>query len=229
MKALRRSIRSEDTYASRKQYFFEESPGRQAQEKVFAILSPLVDCSEPLQSGWSFLFPPGLSSHNICLKLNWMNPCLNQWFSEQMSLFLLLPLTLQLTQSSFPTRCPHLPLLVFHPSLTSLLLDQMTIFSFSSFLTPASPPSPDCPSHFKNVASLSPHDITRCRFFSFFSSSPCQFALLTPSQLGPSIPVSRPTLFPCGTPILWSPIFISFRSHRTHISSQTSLLIFTLL
>ena len=72
-----------------------------------------------------------------------------------MSLFLPLPLTLQLTQSSFPTRCPHLPLLVFQPSSTSLLLDQVTIFSFSSFLTSASPPPPDCPSHFKNVASLS--------------------------------------------------------------------------
>lgn len=129
---------------------------------------------------WSFLFPPGLSSHNICLKLNRMNPCLNQWFSEQVSLFLPLPLTLQLTQSSFPTRCPHLPLLVFQPSLTSLLLDQVTIFSFSSFLTSASPPSPDCPSHFKNVASLSLRDITHCRFF---------FLLFQSLSGSPSLPV----------------------------------------
>ena len=145
-----------------------------------------------------------------------MNPCLNQWFSEQVSLFLPLPLTLQLTQSSFPTRCPHLPLLVFQPSLTSLLLDQVTIFSFSSFLTSASPPSPDCPSHFKNVASLSLHDITHCRFF---------FLLFQSLSGSPSLPVHSAGSFstwslntsvqahslPMWLP--WSPISVSFRSH----------------
>lgn len=106
--------------------------GKGGREKV---LTSFVSSSR-LYWAWFFIFPQDWAACNICLKRNWMN-LMSGPLIQSINVFTRpLPLTLELTPMQFPvpTGFLHLPLLIFSSNfLTSMLLGQMVIFSFSSY------------------------------------------------------------------------------------------------